>query len=240
MTTPYSYQYEGLNVVQTQSGSSGFGSLVGVDLDELFMLNYGSAQDSVLRDALGSVVGLTDTTQTVTDLCGYATTHNFGTKANPYQFAIRENDFNNLYFMRNRYYLPSIARFISRDPASAGGGGMNTYAYAGDDPIDFNDPTGLDFGIPGLGTVGEYESYGNFPGAAEGFYGSGYGYGGVEVGLGIALPGIGVGLPGNDAFKGSRMGGAGGPNISPVQDLLAPPEEIPVPVPGTDLDPAPN
>ncbi len=105
-TTPYSYQYDGLNVVQTQSGSSGFGSLVGVDLDELFMLNYGSAQDSVLRDALGSTVGLTDTTQAVTDLYSYepygASTHNFGTNANPYQFAARENDFNNLHFMRNQ------------------------------------------------------------------------------------------------------------------------------------------
>jgi hypothetical protein len=87
----------------------------------------------------------------------------------------------------------------------------------GDDPIDFNDPTGLDFGIPGLGTIGEYESYGNFPGAAEGFYGSGYGYGGVEVGLGIALPGIGVGVPGNDIFKGSRMANVDGPNVNPVQ-----------------------
>jgi len=161
-TTPYSYQYDGLNVVLTQSGSSGFGSLVGLDLDELFMLNYGFAQDSVLRDALGSTVGLTDTTQTVTDLYSYepygATMHNFGTNANPYQFSGRENDFNNLYFMRNRYYLPSIARFISRDPT---GGQVNPYLYAGDSPTNFTDPLGTDFGWTAVGEIGfAFESLG--------------------------------------------------------------------------------
>ena len=44
--------------------------------------------------------------------------------------------------MRRRYYLPAIGRFISRDPIGITGG-LNIYAYAGDDPVDFSDPTGL-------------------------------------------------------------------------------------------------
>ncbi len=44
--------------------------------------------------------------------------------------------------MRNRYSLPAIGRFISRDPIGITGG-INLYTYAGDDPVDFSDPTGL-------------------------------------------------------------------------------------------------
>ena len=55
--------------------------------------------------------------------------------------------------MRNRYYLPAIGRFISRDPSGLGGG-TNMYAYAGDDPANFSDPTGevgLSGALLGLG-----------------------------------------------------------------------------------------
>jgi uncharacterized protein RhaS with RHS repeats len=45
---------------------------------------------------------------------------------------------------RARYYNPAIGRFISEDPMGFAGSGPDLYAYAGDDPIDFNDPTGLD------------------------------------------------------------------------------------------------
>ena len=44
--------------------------------------------------------------------------------------------------MRNRYYLPAIGRFISRDPIGLTGG-LNMYPYAGDDPTNVVDPYGL-------------------------------------------------------------------------------------------------
>jgi RHS repeat-associated protein len=44
---------------------------------------------------------------------------------------------------RARYYNPVIGRFISEDPIGFLGG-INDYIYAGDDPMDFNDPLGLD------------------------------------------------------------------------------------------------
>ena len=45
---------------------------------------------------------------------------------------------------RARYYNATLQRFISEDPIGFQGGQANLYAYAGDDPIDFIDPFGLD------------------------------------------------------------------------------------------------
>jgi RHS repeat-associated protein len=63
--------------------------------------------------------------------------------ANPFQYTGRELDGTGLYFYRARYYNPALNRFISEDPAGLGGGSVNFYMYAGDDPINRNDPSGL-------------------------------------------------------------------------------------------------
>ena len=60
------------------------------------------------------------------------------------EFTGRENDgTDGLYYMRSRYYAPSIGRFISRDTAGIAGG-LNMYAYAGDSPTNATDPMGQD------------------------------------------------------------------------------------------------
>ena len=46
-----------------------------------------------------------------------------------------------LYFMRARYYDPALGRFLSEDPIGISGG-LNLYAYAGDDPVNAEDPSG--------------------------------------------------------------------------------------------------
>src|SRR5205085_3847880 len=43
---------------------------------------------------------------------------------------------------------PFLARFISRDPIGFAGSTTNLYEYAGGNPVDFTDPTGM-FGFPG-------------------------------------------------------------------------------------------
>jgi RHS repeat-associated protein len=48
-----------------------------------------------------------------------------------------------LYYMRARYYDPALGRFLSEDPIGIAGG-LNLYAYAGNDPVNMWDPTGLD------------------------------------------------------------------------------------------------
>jgi hypothetical protein len=109
--------------------------------------------------------------------------------------------------MRGRYYDPQLARFISRDPSGLSGG-TNMYEYAGDDPVDFSDPTGEMWG--GIDTGGWYgpgTDNGEYPGLA-GWYGIGVGPG-TFVYQGLAalanMPGID-----NDVFTfydGSQNGG---------------------------------
>jgi RHS repeat-associated protein len=61
----------------------------------------------------------------------------------PLRFAGREWDpALQYYFHRNRFYDPSLGRFISEDPIGIDGG-INLYAYAGNDPVNNRDPYGL-------------------------------------------------------------------------------------------------
>jgi RHS repeat-associated protein len=53
-----------------------------------------------------------------------------------------EGDSTKLYYARNRWYSPEFGGFMSEDPLSIGGG-LNTYAFAGGDPINGSDPYGL-------------------------------------------------------------------------------------------------
>ncbi|MGE5113322.1 MAG: RHS repeat-associated core domain-containing protein [Acidobacteriaceae bacterium] len=49
---------------------------------------------------------------------------------------------------RARYYEPNIGRFLSEDPIRFEGG-VKFYGYAGANPINNTDPTGLDYWIEG-------------------------------------------------------------------------------------------
>ena len=45
-------------------------------------------------------------------------------------------------YMRARYYIPSLGRFINEDPIGLAGG-LNLYGYVGNNPINLIDPIGL-------------------------------------------------------------------------------------------------
>jgi len=47
-----------------------------------------------------------------------------------------------LVYMRNRWYDPNTGRFTQEDPIGFAGG-VNLYAYAGNDPVTYSDPFGL-------------------------------------------------------------------------------------------------
>jgi RHS repeat-associated protein len=49
-----------------------------------------------------------------------------------------------IYQYRNRVYSPGIGRFLQPDPIGHAGDGYNIYRYCGNDPVNSNDPSGLD------------------------------------------------------------------------------------------------
>jgi RHS repeat-associated protein len=54
----------------------------------------------------------------------------------------RDDDETGLYYYRARYYDPRIGRFISEDPMGYGAGDVSFYAYANNNPVNGNDPSG--------------------------------------------------------------------------------------------------
>ncbi len=145
--TTTNYLYDDLNPVQEIRGGVPIANLLGgLGVDEIFTRTDASGTANFLTDALGSTLALADSTGTIQTQYTYEpfgnTIASGQANANPYQYTGRENDATGLYFHRARYYNPSFQRFISGDPIGFNGG-INLYAYVGDDPIDFADPLGL-------------------------------------------------------------------------------------------------
>jgi RHS repeat-associated protein len=100
------------------------------------------------HDPLQSVVGLSGHNGDVLNLASYGpfgeTQAQSGNVGNFLQYTGREKDPDTgLYQVRARYYDPETGRFISRDPIGFAGG-INQYVYCGADPVNANDPSGLD------------------------------------------------------------------------------------------------
>jgi len=141
------FLYDGWNPVQELSGTTATANLLTGGVDEYFQRMDASGTRSLLTDALGSTLALTDSSGTIQTSYGYepygnTTVTGVGT-SNSFSYTGRELDATGLYFYRARYYSPQFGRFISEDPLGISGGGPNFYAYTGGDPVDFDDPFGL-------------------------------------------------------------------------------------------------
>ena len=139
--------YEGLNAGQELSGSTPIANRILGGIDEFFNRADSTGAYSPITNALGSILGLTNSSGIITTQYGYdpfgSTTSSGGTSTNVSQYTGRENDGNGLYSYRARYYSPTFGRFVSEDPLGFGGGSFNNYAYANDSPVADVDPTGL-------------------------------------------------------------------------------------------------
>ncbi len=169
------------------------------------------------HDRLGSVRGLTDETGGLSQLYVYDA---FGSLVQelasglyqPFGFIARERDRESgLTFMRARYYVPQLGRFLSEDPLGLLAG-ENFYVYSHGDPVNRRDPSGqqgVSFPKLSLGdftlSLGEVPRPEDLPPVVptiphpwddEGGLGAGgilviYGAGGGvcgQIGIGIGLP----------------------------------------------------
>jgi RHS repeat-associated protein len=67
-----------------------------------------------------------------------------GSSPNRLKYTGREEDGTGLMYYRARMYDPAIGRFISEDSLGFDSGDMSFYVYAGNSPINYNDPMGTD------------------------------------------------------------------------------------------------
>jgi RHS repeat-associated protein len=105
----------------------------------------GGAYYAYQKDGLGSVSRITDASQATVNTYDYSPwgdTMASGPLANPFQYTGREADpGSQLYHYRARVYDPAARRFVQKDPAGMVEG-SNLYAYGGDNPTNFVDPSG--------------------------------------------------------------------------------------------------
>jgi RHS repeat-associated protein len=127
----------GLDLTGTVHGGGGVGGL----LAQYYPWASGVAYP--LYDSMGNVHGMIDENGNVIAAWGYSA---FGEVVqstgwssggwSPFRFASKFYDEETQLCQYNhRYYSPRLGRFISRDPI-AENGGLNLYAYCGNDPVD--------------------------------------------------------------------------------------------------------
>lgn len=160
--TTTKYLYDGLDIIQekNQSGTVTANYIRTLSIDEPVTRVTGSTVRHYVKDALGSIIALTDDTGVVKTTYRYDPFGNVSVTGeasdNPLQYTGRENDGTGLYYYRARYYSPELQRFISEDPIGLLGGDVNYFAYVGNNPVNFVDPLGLWVlygGGAGTGTV---------------------------------------------------------------------------------------
>ncbi|SDV99606.1 RHS repeat-associated core domain-containing protein [Nitrosomonas eutropha] len=98
------------------------------------------------QDQLGSVIGTANSAGTSTAI------HSYGPFGEPntttgirFRYTVTGQQFLgslNLYHYKTRFYSPALGRFLQTDPIGTTDD-LNLYAYVGNNPINFSDPSGL-------------------------------------------------------------------------------------------------
>jgi RHS repeat-associated protein len=121
-------------------------------LDNPHALIVGGSKSYAHADMLGNVIALTDSSGQIQRWYEYDAWGNMtgssdytgfnGKDRARYKGALWLGDETEVYYMRNRWYEPRSGRFLSEDPIGLASG-TNPYLFAGNDPVNGRDPTGL-------------------------------------------------------------------------------------------------
>ena len=157
------YIYDGMNLVADYDAING--SVIrtytyGPGVDDIQSMttyegNEGPKTYYYIKDASNTVHVLVDETGLIVEYYYYDAFGNVKMRDENYQwmtkskcgnrflFQGREYDYDTaLYYFRNRWYEPETGRWLSPDPIGISGG-LNLYAFCGNDPVNQIDPMGL-------------------------------------------------------------------------------------------------
>jgi RHS repeat-associated protein len=139
------FSYDNDDVVRdTNSDGTTIDYLNGPGVDSKIWQKSGTTQYYFSQDHLGSTTALTNTNGALVERETYdAYGNTAGSSRTRYGFTGRERDpLTGLMHYRARSYDPQLGRFMSEDPIGLAGG-INQFAYVGNDPQNRKDPSGL-------------------------------------------------------------------------------------------------
>jgi RHS repeat-associated protein len=145
------FLYDGDALVEEYNGASTrtrrYAHWVGADVPLLSYAGEGLSQPSYLHaDQQGSIIMVSDQAGNPSvnryDEYGIPASTNVGRFQYTGQALLTELG---MYYYKARFYSPTLGRFMQTDPVGYDGG-INLYAYVGNDPIDRTDPLGTDWG----------------------------------------------------------------------------------------------
>nr|VFK56049.1 MAG: RHS repeat-associated core domain-containing protein [Candidatus Kentron sp. TUN] len=154
-TSHYLLQAEHLEAIYDDNDRLEAKYLRGVVVDEIVNgYEYPDAGNQKTRVNLSfhhdhnkSVVGLSAHEGSIIKTIGYEAfgdvAGSTGTSDNRLRYTGREQDADTgLYYYRARYYDPAVGRFLTEDPLGFQAG-INFYRYVENNPVNFNDPSGM-------------------------------------------------------------------------------------------------
>ena len=188
------FNYDGLApVVETGSGS-GILAVNTFGPAGLISRNSGGVSTFYTPDERGNVAQRLDTSGAVKSSDLYNAygkrLSGGGASGDPYGFGGQAGYYTDgetgLSLLGQRFYDPSVSRFLNRDPIGSAGG-LNLYRYADNNPVNFMDPLGLD--------PGYWDGFWSGYLGHSGSFGKGIGRGFANFGAGMVLQQPGSLLP---------------------------------------------
>ena len=135
------HRWDGSSIV----GDSGTGAATYYRGINIIAQNKNNAVNYYVYDGHGNTVTLTDANGATVSKCDYSA---YGNRTSiksyintPFKYCgeYQDNE-SGMVYLRNRYYKINEGRFTQEDPAKDG---LNWYAYCGNNPVNFVDPSGL-------------------------------------------------------------------------------------------------
>jgi len=198
----------GLDIAGSLAATGGVGALVQISVH-----NGGTVSDYYpTSDANGNVSALVKSDGTLAAAYEYdpfgqlvrVKEFDSAIAGNPFRFSSKFTDVESgLVYYGHRYYSPSLGRFINRDPIGEQGG-INLYAFVGNDPVNSIDVLGL---LPIVELPPYVVSEDRYPNFGDFFFRGGF-----------------------DRYFGDRViGGGGGPiEIPPMEPIKTPDIVVPL------------